>query len=210
MTWLWVKLQAFFWKLLTPTRFRGRLSRLLWGVLDRARDPVVHPLHPVDVSRRLRLARYRSDGLWGFFDRNTHPGAIERSYNAAGGVPVKIGDCDDFAIWAAHMLAPVYVPQLLSTAYAAKEGRFRWVFRGHQVCLFQWRGAYYHVGNYAGGSPFGPYKSVQALYEDMMDWRDRGAETRPVGWVVFTKDLSERVQKSTLVSGEVLSRKRTF
>lgn len=96
-----------------------------------------------------------------FGDSISYPGAIQRRYD--WGKP--IGDCDDFAVLAAAYIAGPLCPMMPSANPFLLSVHWTKDFQllGHAVCVFQWKGGFWTIGNWYRRKAIGPFKSVEEV-----------------------------------------------
>jgi hypothetical protein len=89
-------------------------------------------------------------------------------------------DCDDFAVWLANVVDPIYEPRILSFSWANK----RYKLKGHAVCVCRLKnGKLIHIGNWGISKIF---NNLTDLCEDMLTKSDN---KYPIGWALFNKRL---------------------
>lgn len=137
-------------------------------VLERKyRDyPIKQHADILDLRATLAEAIWVTDPLGGAFDTISYPGKVQASIDS--GI-YKIGDCDDFAVYAGHCLRDMYArgvsvfrdPKLMTVAWFDSQGKWN----AHVVCVFfdEAYNKYGHIGNWFRGAPqlgFNSYESV--------------------------------------------------
>ena len=183
-------LKAVFWAWMGSRGYYAwsKLVRLLleW----RYREPLAQYSHFEQLESALGVMKWKEDPLKGMFDVISKPEKVEYLLRRREGEKVLVGDCDEFAVYAAACLKSM-----------SERGRFHgdmyfmtlnWLdaenkFHGHNICCFydeserEWG----HIGNWFNGKAQRGFKSV----EELANWWAKQAEGRMIGWALATPDL---------------------
>lgn len=100
-------------------------------------------------------------------------------------------DCDDYSIWAAHVIDQSYKPQLFLAAWM-KDGQLK----GHVMCLCRVdETTFFHIGNWGKTRN---YTYIEDAANDIMRWT--GASDF-VGWAILDKELNYQIGGTGLPVG---------
>jgi len=90
-------------------------------------------------------------------------------------------DCDEFAVWCAASIRPEYHPKVISVSWMSDKKRTG----GHNLCLFERDGGYFHTGNWG---KHGPFVDRSATILDVLE-RVHLTEDKLIGWALYRPNL---------------------
>ena len=181
--WLWMSSRGYYvwsklWRFLLERRYRG--------------TPLTQYAHMGQLEGALGGMRWTQDPVKGRFDVISSPEKVEAIYRVAAGDREKatVGDCDEFAQYAADRLADM-----------RQRGKFRgeiffmtvnWLdhdggFHGHNICAFydDHEKTWGHIGNWFGGQAQRGFPTLEAVGS----WWAEQARGELIGWAIATPDL---------------------
>jgi len=138
-------------------------------------------LTPEQATEEMKHLVWRKDGFKELWDAIGSPHWVQHTLAQieCGGQPPGAMDCDEFAVWAATVIAPNYQPVVLNVMWRDEKGT-----RGHNVCLYHSSGFLYHTGNWG---KLGPYGTLQNLVEILFNLVQ--GQGYVVGWALYSPDL---------------------
>ncbi|RLF67875.1 MAG: hypothetical protein DRN26_01065 [Thermoplasmata archaeon] len=110
------------------------------------------PWTTTKLLKFFQTCRWKQDPLGGAIDHISKP---EKFYQT------KTGDCDEFAAFACRVLP--WKSFILSVTWYEKKGSFLRRFKGHNVCLYFYKGRWWHIGNWGKRGPFS--RLFEAVYD---------------------------------------------
>lgn len=141
------------------------------------------------LETTLGQMKWVSDPLGGLFDVISSPQKVEAHLKGVTQGKAEVGDCDDFAQYAAVAIQSMMVRGKLSKS-PVYVMTVNWLdgynkFHGHSVCCYKRNEGYYHIGNWHGGQAQGPYPSVAGV---AMAIKGGG---RLIGYALATSELKK-------------------
>jgi hypothetical protein len=148
------------------------------------------------LESALGAMKWTEDDLKGVFDVISLPEKVEQIYRLSGGdrEKAKVGDCDEFAIYAANRIrdlverrrANLATPYFMSINWLGEKGEFH----GHNICAYfdKTENKWGHIGNWFSGQAQLHFFSLDEIAEWFANNHRDGAGTL-IAWAVATPDL---------------------
>lgn len=115
-------------------RLKSRLYRFLFE--RKYRDVPVRPVSTlIEIGRRLGPKWWRADNWRQLWDAVSYPGRVQ-AYIDEGVPPLSGFDCDEFAIYTAHVLNVSRLRYVYSPRFVTVLWRKGWLVEGHNVCAY--------------------------------------------------------------------------
>jgi hypothetical protein len=147
--------------------------------------PLATNLSLTQVQHNLSRLNWLPDGLKELWDACGSPRRVQYMLNRLNdGKPQPLGpmDCDDFSIWAAHVIDKNFYPRIFCFAYVDPRDCS---IRAHAMCLLrQPDGRIFHLSNWGTSGAF------LNLREVCLDVLEKTNSPESVGWCILQKDLS--------------------
>ena len=183
---LWLDIRVFFVKhfyglALTWWKLWSRAYRKFDGysevLLPKAYDPQT-------VGSLLSALQWTPDGGKELWDVCRSPNWVEFCLTRMElGYPQPPGalDCDEFAVWSAHVLSQKYTPYMLTVSWVSPTREIL----GHALCIGRNKdGKLFHLGNWGYRPGFSSLKDL------CLDVAKSGGASEPVAWAILDKDLN--------------------
>lgn len=168
---------------------------LWWGAWSRVYRRLYHSeynsvtlpenLSLTQVQDNLSKLNWQPDGLKELWDACGSPQRVQHILNKLSeGRPQPLGpmDCDDFSIWAAHVIDKNFYPRIFCFAWIDDKDCS---LKAHAMCLLrQPDGRVFHLSNW------GTSKAYPNLREICLDILQKTNSSESIGWCVLQKDLS--------------------
>lgn len=145
--------------------------------------PLSQDLSAMAASQLMRRLKWTKDGAKELGDAVSSPHWVQHVVNqVAIQRPQPKGplDCDDFAIWAAHVMREEYNAKIFTFAWLGEDDKIH----GHAVCLCNYgKASMFHVGNW------GQIMGLRTLEDVCTDMLRRAHGKEALAWGLLTKDL---------------------
>lgn len=190
-------LRAVFWLWFVSRGYytTSKIARFLFERKYRT-QPLTEYANIHDLERVLGEMCWREDPLKGTIDIISSPHKVEWIYqqSKATGFAAKVGDCDEFAAYAATSIAlmisrgatTITECFFLTVLWFDRAGKFH----GHNVCAFHDVGGWGHIGNWAGGVAYRGRSSLLDVARGISGDGDPLRCGRLIAWAAGTPDLA--------------------
>jgi hypothetical protein len=184
---VWLSIKVFFVSRLYVV---GLVWWKYWSKFYRSRDDdygyITLPTgwDPESAGVVLTALRWQPDGGKELWDVCRSPKWVEfclKCLEDGYDQPAGALDCDEFAIWSAHVLAQKYAPYMLTTSWVSNDSEIL----GHALCIGKLKdGRLFHLGNWGYHAGFSDLKE---LCEDI---KDKARSDRFVAWAILDLDMT--------------------
>jgi len=145
---MWQKTLIMLWKGISYLAARfiyGPFSRLYRWLFERKYKtlPIDTPWVTSQVLKFFKECTWKADACGGVIDVISKP---ERFYET------KTGDCDEYAAFAHRVLS--WSSAILSVTWFDPKAKLFKKFTGHNVCVYHYKGKWYHISNWGKFGPF--------------------------------------------------------
>lgn len=198
---MWAKVKLFFarlgfWVWVTPGGYYLWSKFWRWILEGKyKKQKLTQYAHFDQLVAALAYMKWTEDPLKGLFDVVSRPEKVEQIFQLArlqDQQPL-IGDCDEFAIYAASRVQDLYNrnlvdfrPYFMTMNWFDSEGDFH----GHNICALSKRdGTWGHMGNWFKGRPQWDFGSAHDIAMWFATKSSRDGRGQLIAWALATPDL---------------------